>query len=233
MDSNKPAITGLKKRQQIQKANKIVFIWVAIAGIVVSIALVLGQFMFKQLMYNNKVIEHQSSTNKTLQANIATYDGLVAEVNKLLANPRLNDLRVNKTPGGDNALQVVIDAMPTTNDQIALAASLQQAILNRSGVTVGALSFPEGASVVSADGDVPLEGAAEGAVVEVPFAFKVTGSYQQIEAMFRDIHLSIRPISITNIKMNGTNSAMTVDVQAKAYYAVPRTTDLIKEPINP
>lgn len=227
MDNNKQAVTGVKKRLQIRQANKLVFIWVAAAGVFVAIAIVLSQMMVKQLMFNLEVIGLQTSTNNTLIQNAEAYAPLRTEVSKLIANKELNDLRVDKSENGDNSLQVVIDAMPTVDDRLSLAASLQQTILNKSGVRIEQLSFPEEVALV--DPTVVEVAPAKEGIGEIPFTFKILGSYEQIKKTLEDIQLSIRPISITNIQLGGASSDMTAEVTAKTFYAVPPTTALKKE----
>jgi Tfp pilus assembly protein PilO len=231
MDNNKPTITGVKKRQQIQQANRAVFIWVAIAGVVIAIALVLSQFMVKQLLFNIKVINAQTKTNAVLIENAKVYSPLRTEVSKLISNKELTELRLNKAENGDNALQVIIDAMPTEDDRLSLAASLQQRIFSRSGVGIEQFSFVDGTT--SAEVAVVEATPTTAGLVEIPFIFKVSGSYDQIKKLFDDMQLSIRPISVTNIKLTGENSNMTAEVQAITYYAIPPTTDMKKETIKP
>lgn len=226
MDSNKQVLTGVKKRQQIHKANKAVFIWVAIAGVVVAVALVLAQFLVAQFLFNGKIINAQRQTNETLVKNVEQYSPLRTEVSKLIANQRLTSLRVSQD---DNALQVVIDAMPTTGDTLGLAASLQQVIFNRSGIKMEQLSFGEGVSdPLAASKSSEKEG-----LNEILFTAKFVGTYDQLKKLFEDMQLSIRPISITSLKMSGESGNMTAEIQAKTYYAKPPTTDLKKEPIKP
>ncbi len=232
MEDNKQVITGVKKRQQIHKANKAVFVWVTIAGVVLAVAVVLAQVMVKQLMFNISIIDIQRNTNATLVKNAEEYDPLRTEVSKLIANQRLSDLRINKGEDGDNALQVVIDAMPTVDDRLSLAASLQQAVLSRSGVRIEQLSITDGATVaVTAEG-AEVETVPEG-LKEVAFTFKAVGTYDQIKKMFEDMQLSIRPISVIDLKLSGESSTMTAEVQAKSFYAIPPTTDLKKETKKP
>lgn len=230
--SNKQVLTGVKKRQQIQKANRVVFIWVAIAGVVLAVAVVLAQVMIKQFIFNVSIIDVQRKTNATLVKNAEAYDPLRTEVSKLVANQRLSDLRTNKGENGDNALQVVIDAMPTTDDRLAVAASLQQAVLNRSGVRIEQLSIVDGSTVAVAEDGSVAEAEAEG-IKEVAFTFKAIGSYDQIKKMFEDMQLSIRPISVTEVKLSGASGGMTAEVQAKTFYAVPPTTALKEETKTP
>lgn len=231
MDSNKPVLTGVKKRQQIHNANKAVFIWVAISGVVLAVAIVLAQVMIKQFMFNMSIIEIQRNTNATLIKNAEAYNPLRTEVSKLVANQRLSDLRTNKGENGDNSLQVVIDAMPTVDDGLGLAASLQQSILSKSGVRIEQLSINSGAATPVSDTGV--EGATTEGIVDVSFNFKAVGSYDQLKKMFEDMQLSIRPISVTEFKLSGDSATMTAEVQAKSFYAIPPTTDLKKETKSP
>ena len=228
METTKPAITGVKKRQQIQQANKIVFIWVGIAGVAVAVAIVLAQFMIRQFIFNTSVISAQAKTNDVLVKNIAEYEPLKTEVSKLVANQDLSRLRVQEQ---DSALQVIIDAMPTTNEPIALIASLQQVILAKSGAQISDVSL----AAVLEDTGIPIEGdtATISGVQTVDFNVKTSGSYESIVKLLQDMHNSIRPISVTGLKLSGSNANMQADITAQTYYATPKTVDMTKETINP
>ena len=227
MEIKASGLTGLKKRQQIQSANKTVFLWVTIASALVVIALVLAQFLIKESLYRNKVIGKMMGTNSTLQKNVESYTLLKGEVNKLLLNPELSRLRVEQD---DVALQTIIDAMPTSLDRVALATSLQQSVLSRSGVTVESLSTNANNGGVEVEGTV-AEGV-EGAI-EIPFTLRVSGSYDQMKKLFEDINNSIRPISVKQIQMTGIGDKMQADISAITYYAEPKTTALKDEEVQP
>ncbi len=230
METNKPAaITGLKKRQQISKANRLVFLWVAAAGVAVTIAIVLSQSMLKQFFFNNTVISTMTKTNDTLKKNAQAYEPLKTEIIKLIAAKELTDLR---TSPNDSALQVVIDAMPTIDDRMALAASLQQVILSKSGVKIEQLGFGDETATII-DPTTPVTTMSSTSINEVPFTFKAAGSYDQIKVLFENMNQSIRPITVTGIKLGGATNAMTVDVQATTYYATPANTDLKQKEIKP
>lgn len=224
MDS-KPAITGVKKRQQIQQANRIVFIWVAIAAVAITVALVLAQFMMKQFFFNTKVISAQVKTNDTLVKNLDVYEPLKTDVSKLVANSDLARLRVQDS---DSALQVVIDAMPTTDEPIALIASLQQVVLAKSGASISDVTLLQAAP--SDTGEVVV---ATAGMQPVSFMIKANGSYDSIKKLMQDMHNSIRPISVTGLKVTGSNANMAVEITANTFYAIPRTVDMTKETINP
>lgn len=232
MDNNKPAIVGVKKRQQIKNANKAVFIWVAAAATVVMIAVVLSQFMLKQFFFNADVISAQGKTNNILKDNAKNYEPLRIGVLKLLSSKQLTALKISPD---DNALQVVIDAMPTENDQIGLAASLQQSVLTKSGVMVERLNFDAGVPAASTPTTPAATTASTpaGSLNEVTFSLKATGTYDQIKKLLEDFHKSIRPISVVAIKLSGSSGSIVAEIQAKTFYATPQTTDMTKETKKP
>ncbi|MFZ1812603.1 MAG: hypothetical protein WAU02_03760 [Candidatus Saccharimonadales bacterium] len=224
MEANNKAITGLKKRQQISQANRIVFIWVAIAAAIVTIALVMTQFMVKQFLYNNKVHGKLVETNATLTKNIAAYEPLKTDVTQLVADQQLTRLRVDPK---DNALQVIIDAMPTVDDRIGLAASLQQIVLTQSGAKIDNIGFVDQQTAgATAPVNVPV------GVVPITFSFTATGPYNTIKALFERVRHSIRPINIVSIKISGSASLMKAEVQAMTYYAQPKTIEMKKEKVS-
>ena len=63
-------LTGLKKRQQIASANKMIFVWVIIASVVVSLCGVTMQFLVRQAIFNQKIINEKLKTQSTLSKNI-------------------------------------------------------------------------------------------------------------------------------------------------------------------
>lgn len=229
MEATKPTLTGVKKRQQIQNANRMVFIWVTCAAAVIAIAAVLLQVIYKQFAFNNAIIGNLMTTNATLTQNIKNYDELKNGVARQLANDTLSALR---TDPSDSPLQVVIDALPTTSDNVALLASLQQVILPRSGVKVDMLSVDTENATAPPPALTQTVALPEG-VTAVPIHIKVSGSYDALRKVFDDLHNSIRPIKVTNVKITGTVSNLTAEIMATTYYATPSTVDLKQEQKKP
>lgn len=228
METSRPALTGVKKRQQIQQANKTVFIWVSIAAVVVTIAIVLAQFMVKQFIFNNQILGYESTAADNLKASIDAYEPLKKSVANLTANQDLTVLRVSPS---DNAVQVVIDAMPTVDDRIALAASLQQVILARSGAKIDNFSFTQPSSGVT----TPQASAASQTTTyqEITFSVQANGPYDTIKKLLDDMHHSLRPIRVTSLKLSGASNSMQAQIQATTYYALPRTADIKTKTITP
>jgi hypothetical protein len=218
-----PRLTGLKKRQQIELAGRYMFIWVAVAAIAVSFCIATGQYMFAKWDYNNKILNAKYKASDTLTRNINNANELKKEVDALLANA---DLASVKTDPNDTATKSILDALPTTLDPAALATSLQESILNRSGVTIENITVP---SEVSSGDSTPTGDATP---QEAKFTFVVSGSYSQIRTMVHDLERVIRPIKVTGVTMNGTDSSLRATFDAVTYYQPAKSANAKEETIK-
>ena len=222
----RPSITGLKKRQQIQSANKTMFVWVVIAATAVTICLVLAQFLVRQFLFNVKIINAKSQTNQTLITNAASFTSVKDSVNKLIADSKLTKLRVAPE---DTALQVIIDALPTVDDRAALGTSLQQKVFSRSGVAIDSLNVID-ASVAASE---PSLAGGVTQPQEIIFSVALSGSYEQVRQAIDDLNKSIRPFDIQTIRVSGDGGNLSVNISLKTFYLPKTTVQLRQEPIKP
>lgn len=211
-------LTGVKKRQQIAGTRKEVLMWVAIASAVVVICLVVGMNIFQRIQYQMKVNAEISKTAKTMEANVEAIDGLIKNVNDLRAN------RLLTAPGlkadDSTVFQVVIDALPTENDSVSLSSSLQNKILNRSGVTIEQISVDGESSSSSNDDDEVTTSNVEFPVAQpINFRISIVGTYESIKQTLADIERTIRPIIINSLEISGTDDRLTATIQATTYYS--------------
>lgn len=211
-------LTGVKKRQQIAGTRKEVLMWVAIASAVVVICLVVGLNIFQRIQYQMKVNTEISKTAKTMEANVKAVDGLIKNVNDLRAN------RLLTAPGlkadDSTVFQVVIDALPTENDSVSLSSSLQNKILNRSGVTIEQISVDGESSSSSNDDDEVTTSSVEFPVAQpINFRISIVGTYESIKQTLADIERTIRPIIINSLEISGTDDRLTATIQATTYYS--------------
>ena len=211
-------LTGVKKRQQIAGTRKEVLMWVAIASAVVVICLVIGMNIFQRIQYQMKVNTEISKTAKTMEANVEAIDGLIKNVNDLRAN------RLLTAPGlkadDSTVFQVVIDALPTENDSVSLSSSLQNKILNRSGVTIEQISVDGESSSSSNDDDEVTTSNVEFPVAQpINFRISIVGTYESIKQTLADIERTIRPIIINSLEISGTDDRLTATIQATTYYS--------------
>lgn len=217
-------LTGLRKRQQIKSANKAVFAWITAASIVLGISGVFAQFMVRQMLFNNTILGTLNTTNTNLTKSINAYDGLKSEVTKLVADSNLNAL---KKSSSSTALQVVIDALPTEENRVALATSMQNEVLGPSGVSIDAFSVVDG-SVATATANQTA-----GDAQPFSFTFSISGTYAQVQQAIRNIERSIRPITIELIDMQGTDTQMKATIQAVTYYQPVKTVEVKEEKKSP
>lgn len=211
-------LTGVKKRQQIAGTRKEVLMWVAIASAVVVICLVVGMNIFQRIQYQMKVNAEISKTAKTMESNVKAIDGLIKNVNDLRAN------RLLTAPGlkadDSTVFQVVIDALPTENDSVSLSSSLQNKILNRSGVTIEQISVDGESSSSSNDDDEVTTSNVEFPVAQpINFRISIVGTYESIKQTLADIERTIRPIIINSLEISGTDDRLTATIQATTYYS--------------
>lgn len=221
--------TALRKRQQIEKANRSMFAWVAGASVIVAFAVVAAQFMIQQGMFNEKVLNEKRATDRTLSQNLEAVDTLKGEVNTLLAN---NSLAAARAQSDDSNLQVVLDALPPTQDSLNLGTSLQSVLLGGNVQRIDSLivdaaaaaqdEFVQDASQVGRTGPV-----------EIPFQFTINGNYDQIKNALLALERSIRPIQVRAINIEGSDNSLTAAIDAVTYYQAGKTIELQEKTVTP
>jgi hypothetical protein len=221
---------GLKKRQQIEHAGHSMFVWVAIASVAVSVCIVTTQILFQKWSYNNRVLNAKYKAADTLSKNITNAKKLKDAVNALVSN---DDLASVKTNGDDQNTKSVLDALPNRLDATALGTSLQQVILNRSGVTIDGITVPADESQSNTNATGATNSASSSPTpTEMKFDFTVSGSYDKIRNMMLDLERTIRPVKIVSITFNGDDAAMTATVTAVTYYQASKSAQIKQEVVK-
>lgn len=227
MPESSRQLTGLKKRQQIASANKMIFVWVIVASVAIAFCGVTMQFLVRQAIFNQKIIGAKLETQGTLSKNLENVNKLKQNVDALEADTRLASVKANP---GDTNLKVVLDALPTADDRTALGASLQQVILPKSGVNVSDLT------TVTASDDTT--GDVAGAVTDSKtptssFNFAATGSYDSVKTMLGDLERTIRPINVQKLALQSSDGQVKATVDGVSYYSPQLTVKLGKKTLKP
>lgn len=217
-----PRLTGLKKRQQIEIAGRVMFVWVAIAAAALSFCAATGQYLFVKWQHNNAVIAAKQKADDTLASNIVSAKDLIKQVDGLVADVPLSTVKTSPT---DPNTKSVLDALPTTFDPAALATSLQRVVLSRSGVSIDNISVPQELDAPSADSTKPVP-------QEMKFSFIITGSYEAVKKAMTDVEKTIRPIKITSINMAGSDTNLRAAVEAVTYYQPPKSVTVGQETVK-
>lgn len=226
--------TGLRKRQQITRASRMMFVWVAGASAVVGFSLVVAIFLFQRISYGEKVIGEKAKTEQVLKANLEVVGELRENIRVLDTN---EGLRATRLSDQDLAIQSILDALPADANSTALGASLQRKLLSGvDGVTLESIRV---------DPVVGVEMSAELADVSSPtadsgnsigFNFTVSANNRNAEALreiLRTIERSIRPITLTTLQVEGQGNRLVMTASGYANYEPARSVELTTKVVNP
>ena len=216
MNGEKP-LTGVRKRAQIASANQQMLIWVAVAAVVLVVCVMLAINLIQQITYQMKVNGRLSDTANTMETNINNISGLTSEVDKLNSNQNLN--LPNLKSDDSTPLQVVLDALPTEDDRVSLGASLQKKILLPSGVNIQQISVTD--SGAGATTDTVAGSTVSPTAQPITFSVVIVGSYDTIQTALKDIERTIRPFTITQLSLQGTDDNLQATINATTYF-VPK-----------
>ena len=206
---------ALRKRTQIAKAGRLMFFWVAGASILIGFALVGAIFLTQMLMFNEKVLNEKNKTISILNTNNNNITELKNQVRALDANQALID---SKARSEDRAIQVILDALPSDANSLALGASLQEKLLSVvPGVRLESLQVDSvDSSLTSLTG-----------LNEIGFAFSISsGDTKLLQQVLRNLELSIRTINIVSFKIESQGLSRVLTAQAKAFYEPARIVEL-------
>lgn len=229
MPDNKNA-PALRKRQQIENANKMMFIWVAVAAAVVSIAAVLSVSIFERISFRQEVIGEKNKTVSTLRENNEIAEELKTNVRVLNTNTALTDTaRVE----GSEPLSVILDALPSAANSSALGASLQQKLLQVDGVAIETLVVDP----ISGVEDSGEEASEETSDNTVTFRFTVSAPDEQeakLKQLLRNLERSIRAINLTSVSIERQGEdKIVMNAEGEAYFQPPTTVELKEKSVRP
>lgn len=201
------------KRSLLQQTSKNMFVWVTFSSIVCSVSIVFSIILIQRILFINKVVDEKNKTVKTLKSNNDAVPALQNEIRALNSN---QDLINAKARASDDALQVVLDALPTESNYAALGASFQQVLLtNTPGITVLSLGVNQ-AAVSSSSGAV--ESKKIPGVYEMNFSFSVKGSTSALTNFLVYLEKSIRVLDTKTMSISGLGDEQILNITGVAYY---------------
>lgn len=205
--------TAITKRTLIVKANRNIVVATSLAAFVLIFALVAGRAMVGQIAYQQRVIDAKKEALATAQADLEALDSLEASYRQFVAsNP--NVLGGNATGegelDGDNA-RIVLDALPSKYDFPALTTSLEELIINQNLQIIGISGTDE-------EADQSDEASPDPVPIEMPFQVQATGSYGSVQDLIEVLRRSVRPFQIQTLEIAGSESSMTITIDAQTYY---------------
>jgi hypothetical protein len=217
---------AIRKRTQIAQASRTMFIWIAIASALIGTAAVVSIFLFQKLMYNEQVLGVKQTTVSTLDHNLGVVDGLKTDIQALEVNTDLMSVKANDS---DEALQVVLDALPSDANPLALGASMQNKLL--AGIS-GKYSLESlqinpstGVETLADTGSVDAS-ATTTTNNEISFTFSVKGDQAALRQVLENLERSIRTIVVTRLSIDTQGGDLTMNVEGHAFYQPAKTIQL-------
>ena len=220
---------SIRKRSQIAKANRMMFLWVVVTSVIVGFALVGSLFLVQKLLFNEKILSEKNKTIATLNTNNNNIEELKSQVRVLDSNTALSDV---KSDPSDQPVQVILDALPSEANVLALGASLPTKLLNDiNGLTLDALQ------VDPINADLAIDPTGTSSLIDQPsisFRFSVTGTETALQEALSKLERSIRAIDIVSLRIESKGQDSSVmTVQARAYYEPARVVELQDKVVKP
>lgn len=233
---------ALRKRTQISKANKMMFLWIAGASVIVGVASVMSIFLFQKLVYTETVLAEKLASAQTMEANVDTLAKLKTDINALEANEALMS---SKAKPEDETLRVILDALPSEVNSLALGASLQSKLLGTpelqaAGLTLTGLQVVpvDGIESGVSDGTAIAEGATEVATTSatsagrINFVAALTGNQDNVYAALTNLERSIRTIVVDSLSITVQDGGvLAASINGHAFYLPEQSLDIIKKTI--
>ena len=209
---------GIRKRQQITKANRTMFLWVAAASVVVGFSLVIAIFLWQKISFGEKVLTEKSKTLATLAEDLEKIPALRDNIRLLETNTNLKETRLKDD---DRVVQSVLDALPADANSTALGSSLQSKLLTGvNGITLDASTV---------DGTDPGQNT-------INFTFTISVASNNPDGL-RDVLLrlerSIRAINITSLTIEQQGTRLVMSAAGHAYYQPAQVIELKEKVVRP
>lgn len=214
--------TGIRKRQQISRSSRTMFLWVAGASLVIGFSLVIALFLWQKIDFQNKVLATKSETLATIKGNLDSIEKLRENVRLLETNDNLKATRLKDT---DRSIQSVLDALPADANSTALGSSLQSKLL--SGVNGVTLDMIKVDPVAGVETDSDSGSSAEEGQISFTFTVSTTaGNAESLREVLRRIERSIRAIDLTSVTVEQQGSRLVLSAAGHAFYQPAQSIEL-------
>ena len=222
---DKSNIGGLKKRQQIDKSNKMMFLWITGVSVVVGFSLVLILFLAQHIWYGERVLAEKQETASILADNLNVITELQNNVRLLNTNEDLKSVRLDTD---DPAIQVILDALPADANATAMASSLQTKLLSGiSGVSIESISIEAVDDVEDGDNSSDAVG------INFSFIIRTEKNQDGLREILQRIERSIRPFTLDTFTIESQDGQVTMKANGRGYYLLAQQVELIEKVVKP
>lgn len=222
-----PKNLAIRKRTQIAMANRTMFFWVAAVSVLFGFASVATIFLSQMMMFNEKVLSEKSKTIKILKDNNINVPELESKIKVLDTNEALS---TSKADPNDQAIQVILDALPSEANLEALGASIQNKLLtgiNNLSINSIQIDPVPGSGSSNSNSSVVNAGSPTSASNEMSFRFSVTGDETALKQVLNNLEKSIRTIDVVSLKIEAQSEGTGImSIQGRAFYEPVREVQL-------
>lgn len=232
---------AVRKREQIAKANRMMFLWVAGVSVIVGFALVISLFLGQRILFGEKVLQEKDKTISVLDKNADAIPLLEDNIRVLDTN---EGLKATKLKDGDRPIQSVLDALPADANSTALGSSLQAKLLNDiPGLTldsikvdpvVGVETEEESAdSVVDASSSSSTRDAVENSINFSLTVSTVASNPDALREVLLRLERSIRAIDVRSLSITTQSARLTLTASGIAFYEPAKKVELRDKVVRP
>lgn len=202
------------KRMAISKSNAQTVTATAVSAFIVVFCLVASNNLLGLRSYRAKIINADNKADYQLKADVSAENNLINSYKRFVnQNPTIIGTNVSTNNGVDyNNATVILDALPSQYDFPALTTTIQK-MLQINNFSVNSIGGTDESATMS---NTP---SANPQPVEIPFTFSINNAaYGSIQQLFNTMESSIRPMQIDSMSLTGTDTSMSISVNAHTYY---------------
>jgi len=216
------------KRIAVSKANKQMVIIAAVGAFITVFCLVASNYLLGIQSYQAKIIAADISADNKLKSDVSAKNQLVQSYEKFIQkNPTITGAKTTNSPYKYNNATVILDALPSQYDFPALTTSIDK-LLQSNNLSITSIGGTDQSATIS---NSPSSNPQP---VAMPFSFAIdNANYQSVQTLFVKMQESIRPLQINNINLTGTDSNMTLTVNAHTYFQPKKVFKIGTETITP
>lgn len=210
----------------IDKDSSRILIAVGITVFILMFCLFAMKALASQGSFNGKVIDAKEKALKQLKDDKVAVEDLRTTYNAFV-NQKQNILGGSATGTGPidgNNAQLIIDALPGKYDMPALSSSIEK-ILKDGGYTIDSIGGAD-------EGETSVDGTNSDGAIEMPYTFSVSASVDNTKNLLSTLERSIRPMYVTSLGFQATDTGLRSTVGLKTFYANAKSFELGSETIK-
>ena len=216
------------KRIAMEKTNATLILIITASIFIVVFSLVASKTLYAQMKYQSRVIDKKETTLEQIETNkkeVVSLNRAYQEFSSEITNVIGGNPQGSGDRDGESA-RIILDALPSKYDYPALITSLNK-LVQTGGFQVTAIA--------GADDELnQATNNSSSAPQPVEMAFSLEASIIPTEGVkfLQLFEKSIRPIVISKINIQGKDSAIDINIDAKTYFQPEKKLNITEEVVK-